>query len=100
MSSGRGLQSQSKHDKRIKEIADHHSSRGSKVLADHIREHQRPPAISGQIPDLIVETWFEILLIEIETHDSINTSHAKNQHIAFSRWESMAFGRRYIREVV
>lgn len=86
MSSGRTPQRQSAHDKMIAEaVRVLHEKGYNSIRADHLPSHAQPETISwkgaqsGHIPDLTANGAQASLVLEVETADSIRTTHTQDQ---------------------
>ena len=77
---------QSVHDTLIAKMAKDFQERGFTVMADHVEGHCQPANINGYIPDLIASKDGRYLIYEIETRDTVNSKHAKDQKEAFERF--------------
>ena len=76
----------SPHDQMVRGLACELNRRGFCVVADHLPEfHQRPPSISGYIPDLVAYCGSNAQIIaEAETEDGMQVQHTYDQWRAFS----------------
>ena len=88
----RSYPSQSLHDGMIKQLAEHLVGKKFRdVRADHPEFCDKPAAIAGQddtpglIPD-VTATGVQMVLFEVETDDSINDPHTKEQWERFSSY--------------
>lgn len=86
MSSGRTPQGQSAHDRMVAEAIRTLREKGYKgIKADHLPNHTQPDTInwkgaqSGHIPDITAEGTESSLVLEVETADSIRTTHTQDQ---------------------
>lgn len=95
----RSGRSQSKHDRKVRALANKHDKRRNKVRAD-VDGYPQPETKFGRRPDVFVEHQKGELLYEVETEDSIDTERAKKQHQAFRNWESRGKNRNYKRIIV
>ncbi len=87
--------SQTLHDRMIKQLADHLVSKKFRdVRADHPDFCDKPALISGQdgtsglVPD-VTATGIQMVLFEVETDDSINDPHTKEQWELFSSYADL-----------
>ena len=80
----RSIPQQSKHDKKVTQLAEEHKNKGWQVSAD-ISGYPRPRPIgkNRHIPDLVVTKAGAKKIIEVETAASLKKD--KSQHDAFSR---------------
>ncbi len=83
---------QSKHDKEVLRLADmfveckFHSVRADKILGYH-----QPPLIDGMRPDIEAgrvnaEREWEIVIVEVETYDTVDSAHAQIQKTTFENY--------------
>lgn len=79
----RNPEAQSKHDQKVKEIADAYKSESYEVYAD-IKGYGQPHKRNGYIPDVVAKKNGKEIIIEVETSDSIKTD--KEQQNAFRRY--------------
>ena len=82
--SRRSPQSQSKHDKKVSSEARNYRRRGYGVKAD-IAGFPQPHHIGGHRPDIIAKKRGHETAVEVETRDSVDSSHAQAQNKAFTR---------------
>ena len=82
--SNRNPISQDNHDRKVAEIAKQRKKKGYEVKAD-LPNYPHPPVKGGFKPDLAVKKNGITTLIEVETLDSVNTTHAKAQDKAFKK---------------
>ena len=100
-SSGRSLSTQTKHDQNVRRIADDYEMIGYAVQAD-VNGYPLPDLISGYRPDVrgkLELIGFEVV-IEVETTDSADTDHAKQQDAAFSNWARQDTKNRIYRRII
>jgi len=83
----RGRSSQSKHDKKVKEIASDYAQKGFDVKAD-VKGFSRPVTIGGFRPDVVATKGKLKTIIEVETPDSIDSARDTMQKSAFSKASS------------
>ncbi len=83
----RTKRSQSKHDKKVKEIANDSAQKGFDVKAD-IKGFSRPVTIGGFRPDVVATKGKLKTIIEVETPDSIDSARDTMQKSAFSKASS------------
>lgn len=76
--------SQSKHDRKVLQIAREYGRSDYEVYAD-IAGYLKPSLIGGYRPDVIAIKYGHITIVEVETTDSLNTAHANAQDSAFRR---------------
>lgn len=76
--------SQTKHDRRVKREARNYQGRRYSVEAD-IPGYPQPRTIGGYRPDVIAIKGTYVSIVEVETPDSVGTSHAQAQDNAFRR---------------
>ena len=81
--------SQSDHDKMVKYVADFYIKKNHPNVKADIQGYNKPDVIkwrgqnSGHIPDV---TTGNSILVEVETDDSINDTHTKDQWTLFSTY--------------
>ncbi|MCK5473893.1 MAG: hypothetical protein KAI53_00665 [Candidatus Aenigmarchaeota archaeon] len=68
------------HKKLLKRVTE----RVDKVISADINGYPKPESINNMIPDVVGIIDGEKIIIEIETCDSIDTEHTKEQYTAFS----------------
>lgn len=88
------------HKKAIERIAFAYSRSGYSVRADHIESFEYPDRYRMFKPDVVAEKGDKIILIEVETRNSLGTQREKRQREAFSRWAKECEERDFLREVV
>jgi len=99
--SGRSPAKQAKHDQDVRRIADDYKLIGYAVQAE-ASGYPLPDLIGGYRPDVRVKLeliGFEVV-IEVETPDSIDTDHAKQQDAAFSNWARQDTENRIYRRII
>ena len=96
MGSGRSQPSQSKHDRKVREVARDYISRGYNVLAD-VLGYTQPQIIGGYRPDLVVRKSGQETIVEVETPDSVNSNRDIAQHDTFRRAARRSEKRHYKR---
>ena len=92
---------QTKHDKKVKSIADDYKDRGYVVQAD-LKDYPLPESIGGYRPDVrarLKNIGYEVV-VEVETTDSVDSDHAKNQAAAFKTWQSQDTSNRSYRQTI
>ena len=92
----RPANNQSVHDIAVHLIATEYVQAGYQVRAD-VRGYDRPYPINGWIPDVVATRLrythgntpvIEKVIVEVETEESVRTSHALAQAAAFRRAEA------------
>lgn len=73
---------QTRHDAEVTRLAILYTNQNYSVAAD-IAGYMRPHKIGGHIPDLIATKGVATIIIEVETVESVNSTHAKKQKVAF-----------------
>lgn len=96
--SGRGQASQSKHDRKVREIAKDYEHRGYNVSAD-VPGYPQPPAIGGYRPDVVARKSGHETIVEVETPDSLNSPRDIAQQNAFLRATRRSEKRHYKRVI-
>ena len=94
--SGRGQSSQSKHDRKVREIAKDYEARGYDVFAD-VGSYPQPPTIGGRRPDVVARKSGQETIVEVETPDSVNSPRDIAQQGAFLRAARRSEKRHYKR---
>jgi len=82
--SGRGQANQSKHDRKVREIAKDYEARGYNVSAD-VPGYPKPPTIGGYKPDVLARKGGQETIVEVETPDSVDSTRDIAQQGAFRR---------------
>lgn len=89
--------SQSKHDAKVRDVANTFKTQGYKVSAD-VNGFPQPGSISGYRPDVVAQKGNQRKIVEVETPDSVNSTRDKAQHNAFrqaaKKSENTTFTRR------
>jgi len=96
--SGRGKHSQSKHDRKVREIAKDYKLRGYDVSAD-ISGYPQPPTTGGYRPDVVAKKSGRETIVEVETPDSVNSPRDIAQQNAFRQAARRSEKRHYKRIV-
>lgn len=78
----RSKRSQSKHDARVRQLAERLDRQGYDVQAD-VRGFPQPDTIDGYRPDLVAKKPGERKVIEVETPDSVGSARDEVQRRAF-----------------
>ena len=73
------------HDAEVTLQAILYTNKNYSVAAD-IGGYLQPDKIGGYIPDLIATKGVETIIIEVETEETVNSTHAKAQAQAFQAW--------------
>lgn len=76
--------SQSKHDRRVSREAKNYKSKGYVVEAD-IFGYPMPRTIGRYRPDVIAQKGTYVSIVEVETPDTVHSSHAQAQDRTFRR---------------
>ena len=96
--SGRGQSSQSKHDRKVQQIARDYKARGYNVSAD-AAGYPQPPTIGGYIPDVVATKGGHQTIVEVETPDSVNSPRDIAQQGAYLR-DARRSERRHYKRIV
>jgi hypothetical protein len=88
------------HKEAIERIAVAYSRSGYAVRADHVKSFEYPDRYRMFKPDIVAEKEDKIILIEVETKNSLGTRREKRQRKAFSRWAKKSRERDFLREVI
>lgn len=75
---------QTKHNRKVEEIANKAKMCWAIVRADHINGYQKPSTINGHIPDIHLISGSNEKIIEVETPES--RYQDGHQHAAFQRY--------------
>ncbi len=67
---------------------------GWTVHAD-IQGYLAPPTINEKIPDIYAKSGNSAQVLEVETDESINSDHAKEQIAAFKQWANQSTNRTF-----
>lgn len=94
--SGRGKASQSKHNRKVREVAKDYERRGYDVSAD-VPGYPQPPTIGGYRPDLVASKSGQETIVEVETPDSVNSPRDVAQQGTFLRAARRSEKRHYKR---
>lgn len=79
-------ESQSKHDRMVRIIAEDLASKGYSVLADHIGWPKGAPGlINGYVPDLTVTNTDWFVIFEVKTRSTYRDEHTREQLTAFEQ---------------
>lgn len=91
---------QQKHDAAVAYYAAEFAKKNYVVYAD-LPDKAKPPEINGFVPDIYAIFGNKLVVVEIETVDSVNTEHARQQDIAFYQWKQVVpLLREYYKKVV
>ena len=82
--SRRNQRSQSKHDRKVKSLAENLESQGFKVEAD-LNGYDQPKTLGGVRPDIIAKKGSERRIYEVETPDSLDTTRDLEQQKEFKK---------------
>lgn len=88
-----------RHRNLIKKLATAYIQSGFEIKADHIDEFENPSRFSMLIPDIVAEKGEKIILIEVETRNSIGSERDKKQRRAFGEWAKKSSDRDFRREI-
>ena len=94
----RSKPSQSRHDRKVKQLARQYERKGYKVKAD-LEGYERPESIRKLRPDLRVKKGGHETVVEVETKDSVDTTRAKKQQKAFKDWSEGSPTKHFKKEV-
>lgn len=98
----RTSQEQSKHDKKVKKLAQKLDRKGYSVKAD-VEGYPQPDSVgykNPRIPDIYATGHGWKRMIEVETESSLHTKTAQNQHDKFRQWSYREDNRKYERIVI
>ena len=85
---------QTRHDAGVRRYAQQLIFAGWSVCAD-IPGFVRPSNVGGFIPDIYAIRGYSEYMVEIETADSVNSSHALDQRNAFTGWRKLSASRQF-----
>jgi len=85
---------QQKHDAGVASWARQITAAGWSNVWSDLPGNVKPPLINGHLPDVYATHNGYEYVVEIETSDSLNSSHALLQKTAFMRWAALAPTRR------
>lgn len=78
----RNKRQQSKHDAKVRRVAQDLQRKGYNVEAD-VSGFGRPDTINGYRPDVVAKKGRDRIIVEVETKDSVNTTRDQAQQQAF-----------------
>lgn len=84
MTMARSKRSRSKHDRKVKSLADNLERQGFRVQAD-IKGYEQPKTLGRVRPDIVATRGKERRLYEVETKDSVDTPRDKQQQKEFKK---------------
>lgn len=82
----RTKEGQEKHDRGVLNVGNEAVNRGWLTVFVDLPGYQKPPMISGFIPDVYAHNGYRELVVEVETSDTINSQHTTQQCAAFRQW--------------
>ena len=83
----RSVPDQDRHDGKVMQVAIAYESKGFSVWADVPGSRfSRPGMVNGSRPDVVAQRNSTVVIIEVETVSSKNSSHARKQARDFSRF--------------
>ena len=82
------------HDECVAAWAKVYQDSGWTVHAD-VRGYLAPPTINNRTPDVYAVQGSRAHVIEVETDETINSDHAKQQIAAFRRWAAQSINREF-----
>ena len=85
----RGAQAQARHDAMVKLQAARYRSLGYLVAAE-IAGWQAPEPVEGLVPDLVATRGDEVVVVEVETEDTLAGKEYLAEHKAFRKWKEQA----------
>lgn len=91
---------QTKHDRKVKQIANSYRQRGYQVRADDVSGFTDPQSYHGRVPDVVAKKDGHTTLVEVETESSRGTTRSKKQHQQFKSWAGRKTNRHFRREVI
>ena len=77
------------HDSCVENIASGYSKAGWTVYAD-LEGYEAPSLIGGKKPDVYATYRNSEIVFEVETDESMDSDHAKEQRAAFKQWASQS----------
>jgi len=78
----RSRKSQSKHDAKVRSVANSLNRKGYEVKAD-VKGFSKPKTVRGFRPDIDAKSGKKRIIVEVETPDSKNSFRDKKQQQAF-----------------
>lgn len=90
----------SRHNSGVQRAARELRWRGCHVAADHIAGETRPPILNGRRPDVLAKCGVLEVAVEVETAESINTKHSREQIRDLRRWKNRKRSRRLAVSIV
>jgi hypothetical protein len=82
------------HDACVAAWAKAYKDDGWTVHAD-INGYLAPPEINQKIPDIYATNGSSARVLEVETDETINTDHAKEQIATFKKWADQSPNRKF-----
>jgi len=82
------------HDACVASWAKAYKDKEWTVHAD-IQGYLDPPEINKKIPDIYAKSGNNARVLEVETDESINSDHAKEQIAAFKKWAEESPNRKF-----
>ena len=80
----RSKYSQTKHDKKVKSLAQNLESQGFSVKAD-LPDYEKPKTIGGVRPDIIATNGKKRRIYEVETAKTVDSARDQNQQKEFKK---------------
>jgi hypothetical protein len=92
-------ENQEQHDMGVVYYVNFLSKKGFLVYAD-LPSMIKPKQIGDYIPDIYATNGNEEIIIEVETMDSVSSSHARGQNLTFGVWSTMGRNRKYEQKII
>lgn len=92
-------ENQEQHDMGVAYYANLLSNKEFLIYAD-LPGMIKPGKIGDYVPDIYATNGNEEIIIEVETMDSVDSSHAMGQNLAFSIWATMDRNRKYEQKII
>ncbi len=82
----RGPHAQARHDAMVALQAARYKARGYEVAAE-LDGWPAPAPVDGQVPDLVATRGDEVIVVEVETEDTLAGKEYGAEHKAFRKWK-------------
>jgi len=77
---------QARHDSMVAILAREYSRKGYRVAAE-IEGFPAPEAVEGAVPDILAEGEGRVVVVEVETRDTLFGGEYEAEHKAFRKWK-------------
>ncbi len=86
----RTKENQTRHDIGVGSWASQLVTGGWALVRSDLPGNIKPPTIGKYIPDIYGKNGYQEIIIEIETQDSKDSPHTKDQLLVFTAWKNQA----------